>query len=793
MQSKSTHENWDVSMKIKLLLLLGCIITFASTIGASNNNLSSWNVYENENLSFSINYPVEWFVTLDTAFRMPYFRSGLTERLALFSDAEDPLSGELSTNGNHCLVEVFVTDMEIPNVRPIIHIGKEPKVMGNTILDNGIQGHQVSYRFAELQIYEYLELYIPYSEGTLIFALSVLDAAEIETCTNTFNLMLSTLSINQGTKYLTSISLDFSANDQLDAFPRILEIPFHYSPQKAIAQGWVYTFSTAPHNGIDYIEGAATNSSTWRNFDVLAAAIGDATYLGDKPGWGHTVLVKHIVNGAVYYTLYAHLASWNVPGSNNWVSVNVGDKIGVAGKSGSGSGNTIHLHFETSSSSWGTNSTRFDPYDLRTYRKYYPGWDKFIGLGTSHSWQNPEAAEFSGVTLFEHPNYGGWSLTLTEHDLDLCDNPLDPAMPPVVPCFTAPSWTNNASSIKISPGWQARLHKHNIDDANYWGDDATQGVLCGQNIPDFQVLSFPDGTPLNENVSRIYVWKCNSTTTTTSLSENSIQSNDPCTPSSPPSANDNAAFVADVTLPDGTVVSPNQSLTKTWRLRNTSSSPWGSGYQLVFVSGNQMGGPNAVNVPATAPGNTADINVNLVAPNTPGTYTGNWRLRNAQGTYFGPTICVRITVPGGSTPPPVNAIELSCTNCPSTVPPGHTFRPTIWAQVNSGQLLGSRGDMLRNTDGNLFGAWPHVAVTGVVNTGQSYDFTFYADNPIQAPSTPGTYQTKWRAWQDGQWSGPEFTIQFQVQEGGGINRPPNPPTLTGPGDWAVYTGNTGIS
>jgi hypothetical protein len=255
---------------------------------------------------------------------------------------------------------------------------------------------------------------------------------------------------------------------------------------------------------------------------------------------------------------------------------------------------------------------------------------------------------------------------------------------------------------------------------------------------------------------------------------------------------DQAVFLADVTIPDGAVVSPGQSLAKTWRLRNTGSSSWEGDYQLVFISGNQMGAPNTVNVPVTAPGNTADISINLVAPSNPGSYTGNWRLRNSQGTYFGPTIWVRITVPGGSSPPPAEAIQLSCTNCPTTVPPGHIFRPIIRAQVNSGQLLGSRGDMLRNIDGNLFGAWPHVAVTGVVNTGQSHDFTFYADNPIQAPSTPGTYQTKWRVWQDGQWAGQEITIQFQVQEGGGVNRPPNSPTLTGPGDWAVYTGNTGI-
>jgi len=101
--------------------------------------------------------------------------------------------------------------------------------------------------------------------------------------------------------------------------------------------------------------------------------------------------------------------------------------------------------------------------------------------------------------------------------------------------------------------------------------------------------------------------------------------------------------------------------------------------------------------------------------------------------------------------------------------------------------------LLRNTDGNLYGAWPHVAVVGTVNQGQTYDFTFYADNPITAPNSDGAYQTKWQLWQNGQYVGPELVIAFQVQSGGGgTNHPPNAPILTGPGDWAVFQGAGGI-
>ncbi|NUM45695.1 MAG: peptidoglycan DD-metalloendopeptidase family protein [Anaerolineales bacterium] len=108
--------------------------------------------------------------------------------------------------------------------------------------------------------------------------------------------------------------------------------------------------------------------------------------------------------------------------------------------------------------------------------------------------------------------------------------------------------------------------------------------------------------------------------------------------------NDSATFITDITLPDGTVVSPNQSLVKTWRLQNTGTTTWGSGYQLVFINGDQMGAPGAVDIPVTGPGGEVDISVNLTSPPSEGNYTGYWRLRNPQGTYFGPTIWVQLNV-----------------------------------------------------------------------------------------------------------------------------------------------------
>lgn len=115
-----------------------------------------------------------------------------------------------------------------------------------------------------------------------------------------------------------------------------------------------------------------------------------------------------------------------------------------------------------------------------------------------------------------------------------------------------------------------------------------------------------------------------------------------------------AAFVADVTVPDGTVFSPGAQINKIWRIRNSGNCPWESGYQWVFVSGEQMGASPSQAVPATAAGANVDIGVTLYAPAAPGTYTGYWRMKSPDGQVFGQTCSVKIVVPAPATATPTN-------------------------------------------------------------------------------------------------------------------------------------------
>lgn len=126
------------------------------------------------------------------------------------------------------------------------------------------------------------------------------------------------------------------------------------------------------------------------------------------------------------------------------------------------------------------------------------------------------------------------------------------------------------------------------------------------------------------------------------------------TASSEPNACDNSAFIGDVTIPDGTIVTPGQNFAKTWKLQNTGSCTWSASYRLVFVSGDAMGGRSTRVVTPVFPGNRADISVDLTAPDSAGTYSGTWRMQNPDGQLFGTFITVVIRVRGG----------------PTTVPPG---------------------------------------------------------------------------------------------------------------------------
>jgi hypothetical protein len=99
---------------------------------------------------------------------------------------------------------------------------------------------------------------------------------------------------------------------------------------------------------------------------------------------------------------------------------------------------------------------------------------------------------------------------------------------------------------------------------------------------------------------------------------------------------DVAAFVSDVTYPDGASVGIGVVFTKIWRIRNVGTCAWTPSYSLVYVDGERFGAQSTVALPGNvAPGQSIDIPIQLIAPNKSGRFKGYWKLRNASGVLFG--------------------------------------------------------------------------------------------------------------------------------------------------------------
>lgn len=95
----------------------------------------------------------------------------------------------------------------------------------------------------------------------------------------------------------------------------------------------------------------------------------------------------------------------------------------------------------------------------------------------------------------------------------------------------------------------------------------------------------------------------------------------------------------DVTIPDGTPMTPGQEFTKTWKIKNTGICTWDTDYQAIFsYSSPANEDMDAQPIPLTtlvAPGQEVDVSVQFKAPSTPGEYAGYWQMVNASGISFG--------------------------------------------------------------------------------------------------------------------------------------------------------------
>jgi hypothetical protein len=160
-----------------------------------------------------------------------------------------------------------------------------------------------------------------------------------------------------------------------------------------------------------------------------------------------------------------------------------------------------------------------------------------------------------------------------------------------------------------------------------------------------------------------------------------------------PGGCNNAAYVSDMTIPDGTEVAPGQTFTKSWELLNTGRCTWSKKYAIFFVSGDSMEGAAATIHHSVAPGESVDVSVELTAPAKAGGYTGYWMMEDNDGVSFGEQVYVEITVTeDAATNTPTPTYTPSPTTTPGARPvvsatptrEYHRRRPTITSTAAPG-------------------------------------------------------------------------------------------------------------
>lgn len=145
------------------------------------------------------------------------------------------------------------------------------------------------------------------------------------------------------------------------------------------------------------------------------------------------------------------------------------------------------------------------------------------------------------------------------------------------------------------------------------------------------------------------------------------------------------AFFIRETIPDGTVMTPNQVFHQTWTLYNPGPLAWPAGSGVRFVGGDSMFhvdtsrpssidsitcamGSNKLSAPLE-PGKSADFTVALKAPNREGTAISYWRLKLANGMPFGHRLWCDIQARASSAKTTNAEPEMENLSAPSTLDP----------------------------------------------------------------------------------------------------------------------------
>jgi Ig-like domain from next to BRCA1 gene/Transglycosylase SLT domain len=128
-------------------------------------------------------------------------------------------------------------------------------------------------------------------------------------------------------------------------------------------------------------------------------------------------------------------------------------------------------------------------------------------------------------------------------------------------------------------------------------------------------------------------------------------------------------YVADTSVPDGTIVPAGSHFLKGWLVYNNGRRNWAH-LTLHLTSGVPLGA-RAISLPDLHVCRTTNLVVPMTAPRKSGNYQSVWRLRDVQGSSIGDPLTVVIRVTRGS-PGPTPIPTFASTPTPPVPNPTHT-------------------------------------------------------------------------------------------------------------------------
>lgn len=106
----------------------------------------------------------------------------------------------------------------------------------------------------------------------------------------------------------------------------------------------------------------------------------------------------------------------------------------------------------------------------------------------------------------------------------------------------------------------------------------------------------------------------------------------------------NLSFLDDITIDDGTSVSPGSSIDKQWLVQNSGSCNWDSTYRIRWIGGDPLGANTEQLIYPAKAGTQATLRIEFTAPFTEGPYESAWQAVGPDGNVFGDLIFIKIVV-----------------------------------------------------------------------------------------------------------------------------------------------------